>query len=846
MLELKHLSYETALNRVLDDISLKLSPGELMVIAGANGSGKSTLARIMTGALLVKPGMFELEGIDPARSEDARATVRSLVASVQQDPAQQIIATQVAEEVAAGPRFQGLDERTTISRVTEALSRVGLAGFESRMVSQLSGGEMLRLVLADALARNPRYLVLDEVNTMLDSCLRPTLRKLLVQLAHEQGLGVVLISHDPADFACADTLVVLEAGRLFWQGNPAVCASDRARWSAIAGVSPRAEAWRARLCGKEAQHVVEALRLARVSGSAHDDLQPSSAQFTQLSADTAQALVSQPTCGQDAKVPPLLEVKNVSFTYPDASLQTLNNISLTLYPGEMCLLAGPSGAGKSSLAALAAGLLEPSEGSVELQGRPVHVGEVAYAMQRPENQLYRDTVEAELLVGPQNLGCSHEEQMRRMDVAAKAMGVHPDYYLRHPLQLSGGELRRVGIASVLSLGAPVCILDEPTAGLDAAGKADLIQALETLRATGVAILVLSHDLAEWLPYVSKICLLNAGSMSWQGTPSFLLQHDELWHQAGLLSPFAELCEPMCDPVHVEELERLTTRSHFKEKSSNPAQNLGLLSTKQNSSSNTAYANDTAACDSRVALILFLLATITCIIAPSISTLVLGALVLVVLWLRSRVRPFKELSRLAPVAWVMLLALIGSVLVLDGGAPISFGGLFGINPAAGLRSFMALLRIGLLALFALRIADTTTPTHVADACARLLHPLVHVGVPIQHLSLALGIALQYMPLMGTEYQRVALAARARGARLRDGRFLVRVRSALDIVAPVALAVLRRADYLGEALEARGYRPQTVIPYNAKPLSHREWLMLWCGISLCGIAVLLTVLLERPLV
>ena len=199
---------------VLAGASCAVRPGELVMLAGGNGAGKSTLARLLCASDLAEPGMVRVDDEDPAAGPHARRLVRSRVGFVGQDPVDQIVSTQVFDEVAFGPRNLGLSEPEVRRRVTSSLTRAELTGFEARDVSELSGGELQRLALAGVLAMEPRYLVLDEVLAYLDPDLRPRLRNFFVHLAHEEGLGVVLVSHDPADLALADRVLLLEHGVL--------------------------------------------------------------------------------------------------------------------------------------------------------------------------------------------------------------------------------------------------------------------------------------------------------------------------------------------------------------------------------------------------------------------------------------------------------------------------------------------------------------------------------------------------------------------------------------------------------------------------------------------------------
>lgn len=203
----------------LADVNVRFDAGELVAVVGANGSGKSTLARLCDGLLLPSAGTVAVDGIDTA--DPGRVTdVRSLVGMVFQDPEDQIVATVVEEDCAFGPENLGLPSAEIRSRVDAALAAVGLTGLERREPHLLSEGQKQRLAVAGALAMRPRYVVLDEPAAMLDPAGRRAVAGILSRLAHDEGHGIVLVTHDAGDVARADRVVGLDAGRVVFDGAP--------------------------------------------------------------------------------------------------------------------------------------------------------------------------------------------------------------------------------------------------------------------------------------------------------------------------------------------------------------------------------------------------------------------------------------------------------------------------------------------------------------------------------------------------------------------------------------------------------------------------------------------------
>jgi len=201
----------------LDAFDLEVQAGEMVALLGANGSGKSTAARLVNGLLLPSAGSVTVDDIDTA--DDGRSyDVRQRVGMVFQHPDDQIVATSVEDDVAFGPENLGLERAEIRRRVDEAIADVGLTGLESREPHLLSGGQKQRLAIAGALAMRPRYLVLDEPTSMIDSQGRREVAEVLDRV-RRAGHGILLITHDVAEAARADRVVVISLGRAVFSGS---------------------------------------------------------------------------------------------------------------------------------------------------------------------------------------------------------------------------------------------------------------------------------------------------------------------------------------------------------------------------------------------------------------------------------------------------------------------------------------------------------------------------------------------------------------------------------------------------------------------------------------------------
>ncbi|MDW8068083.1 MAG: energy-coupling factor transporter ATPase [Anaerolineae bacterium] len=225
----------------------------------------------------------------------------------------------------------------------------------------------------------------------------------------------------------------------------------------------------------------------------------------------------------------------------------LRGITLEIAPGERIGIAGPTGSGKSTLAQHIAGLLVPAAGQVLLDGVPAHARtpeararrqQIGMAFQFPETQMLELTVFREVAFGPRHLGLATEEIAARVRWALEMVGLDPDAFAdRVPFALSGGEMRRVALASILAMRPRVLILDEPTAGLDPRGRAEILARLRTWQdQTGATLLFISHRLDEMIGLVDRVVLLADGQVVADGPARQMLSDSHRLRTMGLAPP----------------------------------------------------------------------------------------------------------------------------------------------------------------------------------------------------------------------------------------------------------------------------------------------------------------------
>jgi energy-coupling factor transport system ATP-binding protein len=248
---------------------------------------------------------------------------------------------------------------------------------------------------------------------------------------------------------------------------------------------------------------------------------------------------------------PVVKMEDVHYLYsPGTSLETtaLQNINLEVYRGEILALAGSTGSGKSTLAMLLNGLLIPSSGRVLINGLDTRLKkqrrelwrQVGLVFQYPEYQFFEESVYKEVAFGPLNMDLSPAETEERVNHSLKRVGLEPQSVKEcSPWSLSGGQRRRVALASILANKPEVLVLDEPTAGIDPAGKRQIFKTIKALRDDeGVTVIMITHNMDDIADLADRVLVLHAGNTFAVGTPAEVFANPPGLRSIGLDVPFA--------------------------------------------------------------------------------------------------------------------------------------------------------------------------------------------------------------------------------------------------------------------------------------------------------------------
>lgn len=248
-------------------------------------------------------------------------------------------------------------------------------------------------------------------------------------------------------------------------------------------------------------------------------------------------------------MPPILQVQDLTHTYSAGTPfehTAVNHVSLSVEPGEMIGIIGHTGSGKSTLIQHFNGLLKPTSGKILMDGRDIWSdkkflrsvrGRVGLVFQYPEYQLFEETAFQDIAFGPKNQGLSGKELEERVYRAAGFVGIGKNLLEKSPFDLSGGQKRRVAIAGVIAMEPEVLILDEPTAGLDAAGRSAILQNIKDYqKSQNAAVLMVSHSMEEVAQLCDRLIVMYQSGIAMDGTPEAVFSRPEELLSMGLDVP----------------------------------------------------------------------------------------------------------------------------------------------------------------------------------------------------------------------------------------------------------------------------------------------------------------------
>lgn len=522
-IEIKELTYHypKEIKPVIKDINLQLNKGEILFIVGESGSGKSTLAKCISGAVPnfyggTIQGSVSIDGEDIIEMKhNKRATE---VTMVFQDPESQLIMNKVHREIAFGLENVGVESSEIKRRIWEAMQFSNILDIANREINTLSGGQKQRVAITSAIAYLPNCIILDEPTSQLDPASAEDVIALIKKINEELGITIIIIEQRiDRWFDIADKVLVLSRGEIAFSGNKQELYNEKKEelldfLPGYLKISKALNILNMPYSLREARRTIEAFKYEYETNMVTEDLS-----------------------GRQE----IIKIDNLCCKYEDNLV--IKGLSTRVRQGEFISIMGANGAGKSTFLKSLMGLISYS-GSIKVlkdsfvddnikkptknligsfsgehsEIRKLRIKDISriigYVSQNPNDYISKETVYSELKFTLDNYNIKDygviEETLKALDL----------YKLKdkNPRDLSGGEVQRVAIASILVLRPKVLLLDEPTRGLDLKVKRMLGEILLELNKNGTTVILVTHDVEFASEFCSRFLLMFNGEIVGDG------------------------------------------------------------------------------------------------------------------------------------------------------------------------------------------------------------------------------------------------------------------------------------------------------------------------------------------
>ena len=539
-------TYEGETSPVINGVSLRVEPGEFVLILGPSGCGKSTLLNVLNGTIPhTLRGELGGHAVVCGKSvPDTKVTnFATEVGMVFQDPEAQIINTRVRDEVCFGLENLCRPADEIMARQAEALAYVGLPDAGDLSIFDMSGGQKQRVSIAAVLAARPRLLVLDEPTANLDPAGMAEVFAVLHRLNREFGTTIIMVEHRVDELADRVTRVIMmDRGEVVFDGKPRAAFARRREGHSEEAETIATSAW--------FPQVSEfALELATAAGIAvAPDVMPLNVTEAVAFAEgvMARGLVqstAKPAAPESAAPgEKLLSIRDLTFGYT-RERPILKNVSLELETRSIVALLGQNGSGKTTLARALIGINPVERGTVYLGDRDISdlgpreiSAEIGYVFQNPDHQFVTDQIDEEVAYGLKVRGYAEDFIARRVDEVLDIVDL-ARYRHRSPFNLSLGERRRLSVATMLVLEPRLLVLDEPTIGQDHERAQHLMRLMDRLRERyGTTILMITHDVRLVAEWADRAIALRGGGIAFDGKPEALFAQADLLKESALLPP----------------------------------------------------------------------------------------------------------------------------------------------------------------------------------------------------------------------------------------------------------------------------------------------------------------------
>lgn len=750
LLTLRNVSFAYAERNIqaVSNVSLSLEKGEYVAVLGTNGSGKSTLCRLMAGFLSPDSGeIVREEGL--------------LSGLVFQCPGDQIVASIVEADTGFGPVNLGCSKEEVKKRTVESLSAVGLLDAIKTATKDLSQGQKQKLGVAGIAALHPHIIFLDESTSMVDPVSRKQLLDLLDEW-HQDGQTIIHVTHDAEEACRANRIVVMENASVIFDGDREEFISHGEIKEKIFGTPLKIHA----MAPLEPEHYI-----VEENALVFDNLD-----FSYGKEDT------------------LPEGRETGKRVPE-SKPLFKDFSLCVKKGCLTALMGPSGCGKSTLLEIAAGLLTQQKGCVSSIGRPL------LALQDSDHGLFEEFAADEVAFGPRNQGFSGKDLIARVECAMDMVGLPREQFgERQTYSLSGGEKRKLSLSSIIAMEGDIILFDEPTAGLDAKSRKNIIEMLQKLVADGKTVLFTTHREEEAFASDYVIRLEKSRPVSIK----------ELLRSESVVKESKDAFIPEQQDTSGELKQRKSKLATNPVVTEQPplagAQLLRFLSQQ----GSFRAGNSTDSLIKKISplgkYMVFLSIFVFSLVAPGVicsGRVVCISFMYAILAGYPLKKIFLGLFRVIP--WLILFfALQIFFLPVTPECKVLWSyGVLVITDTKLLSGALMILHLTGAYVSLSVFVYSITEQEILEGLEKLLFPLKYMGVPVRHVSLVVGIIFRFVPLLAEEAALIIKIQLIRGGLGETKGMIGRIKILIPLVVPLILRALKKASILAEALNARYY-------------------------------------------
>ncbi len=555
-------TYPNRTDKALDDINFTIQQGEFVLVCGKSGCGKTTLLRLLKSSL---SPFGEISGTvyfhkKPLAEYDTREQA-ARIGFVMQNPDNQIVTDKVWHELAFGLESLGCKQSEIRARVSEMASFFGIETWFYQKVTELSGGQKQLLNLASVMAMQPSVLILDEPTSQLDPIAAGEFLNTISKINRELGTTIILSEHRLEDsFPMADRVIVMDEGKIIADASP----------QAVSEIL------------KEKNHpMYQALPTPmRIHGEVQNALPcpltvregrgwlEAFAKEHSLNPD----VIPKDTWKDNHNI--ILEIKDAWFRYDKELPDVIKGLRFSVNQGELFCLVGGNGTGKTTALSLISGLLTPYRGDITIKGQSLskiknlYCGLLGVLPQNPQSVFVKKTVYQDLMEILSENQLTKDEKEKKVQNISVLCRIET-LLDAHPYDLSGGEQQRAALAKILLMEPEILLLDEPTKGMDAHFKEEFADILMDLKAKGVTILMVSHDIEFCAEYADRCALFFDGNITSVDTPRAFFKGKNFYttsanRMARTRLPDAVLAEDVIHACggHIKKKERPSRKVSF--------------------------------------------------------------------------------------------------------------------------------------------------------------------------------------------------------------------------------------------------------------------------------------------